>query len=867
METLKTPEAGQANESAKGTTQGNYNTVVQNLCSGYGQYHTPNADKKNPRPLITCTLADIEQMLATPNSVAKKSAQWFIPSTLLSRTFAAQYDDGEFWALWADIDELDGLTFADLVLVAEKIIPGDFMAYTSPSATEEKQKARLIVPLSCAVSGVEWKALQKILNDKLQAAGITPDRKSEGPGQICYLPNRGDFYAYHHEQLTGPVLSDSWADELAEEAQRQAQEEREQLAEAKGATSKPRPAATGEQAGIIDKVCQQYDLDGELQLRGYKRAGSRYRSPESTSGIPGVVRLTGDDGKERIYSHHGETDPLSNLSNEGHALDVFDVICILDHGRNVSHAVKALAPVVDKEGNDQRQRDHKAAESAAEAVEQFGSTITKDAQRIADFIHGVLMEQLQVNPDTQPDEAESLKPDAEIITRMINGAFWSGGKSKVFLLNHGESLIQFTEKDSFKFLKRTFGNVIDRAAVTALAKFLEFGGGPEAQEKARDKYISGCMGVATGAIMDHLKYTNQRESIEWRVDMFAKNSRMELLEDKARIVLTHRPLPTYARPEGYAAIIADYKEHFTRLDELIKFIVAARFVRDRKKAYLWILADSDWGKGFLIGILKEMGCCVETSMKEVEAMLEGKPVGRSAEDFKRAFVLLIDEFKTVKSELKQLQSEISLSPKNQLTCTVEVFTKLFTSAESVSSLVTENGVEDQFANRMNIFQESGDITARPLYKEVGNSRYFLSVLSYTANLLNLYITNAQKKGRPDAEAEAETWLNDFMKRYGLDTLYERFSDTLPALAAELVEYFTDGDGNMSSLVTNNHGKVYLRSPAKAVDDYLVEHYDQSQITAFRRKKDELIRLMSVDCRGYDSHRIDGKPKKAVKLKD
>ena len=859
------PAAGQANESAKGTTQGNYNTVVQNLCSGYGQYHTPNADKKNPRPLITCTLADIEQMLATPNSVAKKSAQWFIPSTLLSRTFAAQYDDGEFWALWADIDELDGLTFADLVLVAEKIIPGDFMAYTSRSATEEKQKARLIVPLSCAVSGVEWKALQKILNDKLQAAGITPDRKSEGPGQICYLPNRGDFYAYHHEQLTGPVLSDSWADELAEEAQRQAQEEREQLAEAKRATPKPRPAATGEQAGIIGKVCQQYDLDGELQLRGYKRAGSRYRSPESTSGIPGVVRLTGDDGKERIYSHHGGTDPLSNLSNEGHALDVFDVICILDHGSNVSHAVKALAPVVDKEGNDQRQRDHKAAESAAEAVEQFGSTITKDAQKIADFIHGVLMEQLQVDAGTE--EAESLKPDAEIITRMINGAFWSGGKSKVFLLNHSESLNQFTEKDSFKFLVRTFGNVVDRAAVTALAKFVEFGGGPEAQEKARDKHIRGCMGAANSAVMDHLKYTNQRESIEWRVDMFAKNSRMELLEDKARIVLTHRPFPTSKKPDDYAAIVADYKEHFSRFDEFLKFLVAARFSVDRKKAYLWILAESDWGKGFLTGVLKNLGCCVETSMKEVEAMLEGKPVGRSAEDFKRAFVLLIDEFKTVKSELKQLQSEISLSPKNQLSCTVEVFAKVFTSAESVSSLVTENGVEDQFANRMSIFQEDGDITKRPLYKQVGNSRYIRAVQVYTAEFLNVGIAKAQTLGREKAEAEAEEWLNDFIARYGLDTVYERFSDSLPALAAELVEYFTDGDGNMSSLVTNNHGKVYLRSPAKAVDDYLVEHYDQSQITAFRKKKDELIKLMSIDCRGYDSHRIDGKPKKAVKLKD
>jgi len=58
----------------------------------------------------------------------------------------------------------------------------------------------------------------------------------------------------------------------------------------------------------------------------------------------------------------------------------------------------------------------------------------------------------------------------------------------------------------------------------------------------------------------------------------------------------------------------------------------------------------------------------------------------------------------VKSELKQLQSQITLSPKNQLSCTVEIFAKVFTSAESVGSLVTENGVEDQFANRMSIFR-------------------------------------------------------------------------------------------------------------------------------------------------------------------
>ena len=59
------PASGQLAEGAKENTQADYSTADQNLCSGYGKYHSPNA-KKNPRPLITCTLADIEQMLVTP---------------------------------------------------------------------------------------------------------------------------------------------------------------------------------------------------------------------------------------------------------------------------------------------------------------------------------------------------------------------------------------------------------------------------------------------------------------------------------------------------------------------------------------------------------------------------------------------------------------------------------------------------------------------------------------------------------------------------------------------------------------------------------------------------------------------------------
>ena len=842
-------------------------TTIVNTLSSESRLYPFYSDIKQVAPDKFLSLADLVCMAIDPSIGPKNKAAALTPFNASAKRKEVALIS-EFHALVTDHDDDDKT--AEQIRAAYDPWGVAYLAYTSASHEQEKhgitgKRWKPVIPLASPVSYERYNVLSRGL--MLMKGTDAVQSRSQ---QVFYAPNKISKAApFDYIDETERPFLDPHDDNHplikacveAYEAEAQKQE-----ATASKATLKPRPTVTGEQAGIIGKVLDAYsDIGALIDQYDYKRAGSRWRCPNSTSGIPGVVRLTGSDGRERLYSHHGEADPLSNLNNDGHALDVFDVLVALEYGGDFSRAVCELAKDLDPEGQKQRQRDHMAAKEAAAAVEQFGSTITKDAQKIADYIHEQIMERLQVDPDTQPDEAESLKPDAEIITRMINGAFWSGGKSKVFLLNHGESLVQFSEKDSFKFLTRTFGNVIDRAAVTALAKVLEFGGGPEAQEKARDKCISGCMGVASSVIMDHLKFHNQRENLEWRVDMFGKFSRLELLEEKARIVLTHKPFPVFDQPEGYARIIADYKEHFTRFDDFLKFIVMARFALDRKKAYLWVLAESDWGKGFLTGVLAKLGVCVETSMKEVEAMLEGRPVGRSAEDFKRAFVLLIDEFKTVKSELKQLQSQITLSPKNQLSCTVEIFAKVFTSAESVGSLVTENGVEDQFANRMSIFQEAGDITKRRVFQEVGNSRYFRAVLAYAACSLNSGIGAMQRLGREEAEAHAEACLNGFIKLHGLDTVYERFSDSLPALAAEIVEYFTDGDGSMSSLIINDHGAVYLRSPAKAVDDYLVDHYDLSQITAFRRKKDELIKLMSADGKGSIAHRINGKTVKAAKL--
>ena len=117
----------------------------------------------------------------------------------------------------------------------------------------------------------------------------------------------------------------------------------------------------------------------------------------------------------------------------------------------------------------------------------------------------------------------------------------------------------------------------------------------------------------------------------------------------------------------------------------------------------------------------------------------------SATGFKRAFILAMNEFKTVKSEIKQLGSYLELSPKNQLRTRVQIYTKMFMSAESVASLVGENGVEDQFANRMSMIKGNEKLTDRALYK-ADQGRYFRSVQGYVAGELNRLIGEYQALG-------------------------------------------------------------------------------------------------------------------------
>lgn len=84
---------------------------------------------------------------------------------------------------------------------------------------------------------------------------------------------------------------------------------------------------------VIEQFNRAHEVESLLTAHGYTQHGQRWLCPQSSTGLPGVSVT---DGK--VYSHHG-ADPLAN----GHQNDAFAVYCLLEHGGDVSKAVKAAA--------------------------------------------------------------------------------------------------------------------------------------------------------------------------------------------------------------------------------------------------------------------------------------------------------------------------------------------------------------------------------------------------------------------------------------------------------------------------------------------------------------------------------------------
>lgn len=311
---------------------------------GDGQFHTNEPIKKNRKPYIPMTLSDVGQMIEAPPSTAKSAARWAIFSTLFTREFAAQLDGGEFVALWCDFDQDPRIL--DEVAAAWNEIAGQSLAwfYTTRSATEETPKSRLIVPLATPVNGQTFILAQEVLNDRFERKGFKTDRASQRAGQLCYLPNRGEFYDWRKQGSTlfdveglGSDLSLKQAQHTLAKHERKAS--RQAAAERRQARFEERQRG-GVNLSPIEWFNETHSLDEILGLAGYALDPShadKYRHPLSESGSFSA-RVWRDSEIERVSSL-STSDPL--FMETGKAHDAFSAWCILEHGGDESAAVEA----------------------------------------------------------------------------------------------------------------------------------------------------------------------------------------------------------------------------------------------------------------------------------------------------------------------------------------------------------------------------------------------------------------------------------------------------------------------------------------------------------------------------------------------
>lgn len=309
--------------------------------SGHGGYHTANPNAKNPKPYTSVTIDDTNSMVKSPVAVPKEQAQWAIFSTTggeQARVHDFQRKKGQYFGLWADLDQVDTLTFLEVTNRVAAAIPGIYrIIYTSKSATEANPKARVLVFLSGLVPGSDYSMLARIFNNRLEASGLPPDRATERPGQLCYLPNRGEYY--QSQIIEGPLLDpyEEFKDEICAEQTRLKKEQEQRERRHRAAIQKTQERINTGQADPIEAFKQIYPVDLALERYGYYRRGEKYLSPLSESGKPGVTVLD-----NKWYSHHSSDGGIGQPGKDGGTWgDAFDLFVHYEHGGDFNQALKA----------------------------------------------------------------------------------------------------------------------------------------------------------------------------------------------------------------------------------------------------------------------------------------------------------------------------------------------------------------------------------------------------------------------------------------------------------------------------------------------------------------------------------------------
>ena len=341
----------------------------------------------------------------------------------------------------------------------------------------------------------------------------------------------------------------------------------------------------------------------------------------------------------------------------------------------------------------------------------------------------------------------------------------------------------------------------------------------------------------------YIKTNKQHNVVTYEIDPFIVETKGRVVGNEF-VVTTNKILPKQLTGKPSKRIVDDYLDHNPFLTDILSMIMAQRYGADKKSSYLWLKADSDWGKSFLFeGMLKGLGYPISES--ETKNALKGTASGLEADKMIQCSFLFFDEFKGAVSELKNIATEMSITQKFKSKVVIPVYMKIFASAEEVQSLNGNIGMEAQFANRFLFMELTGSLLERNLYVN-DMDEYKRSIRLYINQELWKLKTMYDGRGRVGASKLANEIFNKLKSEYTIKNKAEKTTDVLPTMFRDWLSLIKERDGILNGSIYKDclyfsKDNVHIINIGKAKEVFIMEALDKTsgQIAYHKSTKDFL----------------------------
>jgi len=357
----------------------------------------------------------------------------------------------------------------------------------------------------------------------------------------------------------------------------------------------------------------------------------------------------------------------------------------------------------------------------------------------------------------------------------------------------------------------------------------------------------------------HLKEVN---TITIKTNLFAKKVTFKineydkeaiLIKNKIKIFKPNRNILEKVPEEVKREIVADYRSLWDggqKLDDVLNLIVYSRFVESRKNLQLNINAPSDWGKGFLMECLQELGIGLHIKQEEFRG---NRPSGLNIDKVRNATVLLIDEFKNYNNYLFEINNRMQVEQKYGSIYTIDVFLRLFLNKQMSESFV--GYVDEQIQNRAHIMKIKTHnlLKNSSVAKKHGRKVYKEVVKEYFYNFFTKKFDELIKMGEIEAEKFADAEANGILKRYKLKT------KTTTELIVETIIEFLEDYKKYKELKANNEYELLEKrytKKEKEIFERFIFYNEKNQKYIILKYEDTIIEILREKLAERDFRKVE-----------